>query len=171
MQNLAADEKATLVIIYTMNMLVRGEIVTKERMRVGIWPRSQGVPNLVHIFKPNILLFGGGAPKSFSMEELFVPTTSMIGFHMALPSDEPLDYDERELNRSLEPLSLLLGTFKVKGKIRISSAASLATSLEVLYNGWLSIYDAEITNLFLPQMPTLQTQLLLVHPGRTNFMN
>src|SRR5512140_1417720 len=107
MQDLAPDEKATLVMVYTLNMLVRGEIVTKERMRVGIWPRSQGVPNLVHIFKPSVLLFGGGAPKSFSVEEIFVPTVSMIGFHMALPSDEPLDYDERELNRSLNPVSML----------------------------------------------------------------
>jgi hypothetical protein len=119
MENLASDEKATLVMVYTHNMLVRGEIVTKERMRVSIWPRSQGVPNLLRIFKPSVLLFGGTPPKSLSFEELFVPTASLIGFHPAVPLDDPMDYDELEINRTMQPILILMGTFTVKGHIRI----------------------------------------------------
>lgn len=168
---LAPDEKSTLVMIYTLNMLVRGELVTREMMRVNIWPRSQSVPNLLHIFNPTVLLFGGDSPKYFSQKEIYIPTANMIGYHPALPTDEPLDYDQSEKNRSFTPVSLIMGCFIVKGQIRIASSATLSNSLEILYNGWLSIYDAEITNPFLPQTKPLQVKLLLAKPSQSCFMN
>ena len=66
---LEPEEKSTTVMVYTTNMLVRGELITKKIMRVGIWPRSMGVPNLIHIFNPTVLLFGGPAPKHFSQAD------------------------------------------------------------------------------------------------------
>ena len=48
MKPLAPDEKTALVMLYTNNMLVRGEIVIKESLRVSIWLRTQGVPNYIH---------------------------------------------------------------------------------------------------------------------------
>jgi hypothetical protein len=170
MENLAADEKSTLIMAYTLNMLVRGEVVTKQSARVGVWPRTQGVPNQIRVLKPSVLLFGGSPPKPLSYAEIFVPTATMIGFHLAPPSTDSLDYDEKELNRSMEPISLLMGTFIVKGSIRIATSASLVTSLEVAYNGWLSIYNAEITNPFLPQMQPMLVPMMLVSPNRINFM-
>ncbi len=170
MENLAPDEKATMVMIYSLNSLVRGEVVTKESARVGVWPRTQGVPNLIHILKPGILLFGGSPPKALSYAEIFVPTASIIGFHLAPPLTEALDYDESEKNRSMVAISLLMGTFIVKGHVRVSSSAPLVNSLELVYNGWLSIYNSEITNPFLPQMPPVLVPMLLVTPNRINFM-
>ncbi|MBI3150575.1 MAG: hypothetical protein HYZ21_00430, partial [Chloroflexi bacterium] len=49
MKPLAPDEKTALVMLYTHNMLVRGEIVIKENLRVSIWLRTQGVPNFIHL--------------------------------------------------------------------------------------------------------------------------
>ena len=170
MENLAPDEKSTLVMLYTLNMLVRGEVVTKESARVEVWPRTQGVPNLIRVMKPTVLLFGGATPKSLTYAEMYVPTTSMIGFHLAPPATPVMDYDENEMNRSMQTVSLLMGSFIVKGHIRTATSAALATSLEVVYNGWLSIYDAEIANPFVPQMPAMQVALLLVSPSRINFM-
>ena len=167
---LAADEKSTLIMIYTANMLVRGEFVTKKTMRVNIWPRGQGVPNLMRIHNPSILLFTGTPPKNISQSEIYIPTTGLIGFHTALPNDEPLDYDPAEMNRTTTPISVIMGSFIVKGNIRIASSASLATSLEVMFNGWLSIYDAEITNPSLSQIQPLQVKFLLVKPNSVNFM-
>ncbi len=65
-QNLAPDEKATLVMVYTHDALVRGEVITKQFARVNIWPRTQGIPNFIHLLKPNVMLFGGSQPKPFS---------------------------------------------------------------------------------------------------------
>jgi hypothetical protein len=169
-ENLAPDEKSTMVMLYTQGMLIRGEVVTKANARVSVWLRTQGVPNMIHILKPSILLFGGSPPKQLSHAEIFVPTVSVIGFHMAPPSNDPLDYDANEKNRAMEPISLLMGTFTVKGNIRIASSASIQTSLEVAYNGWMSIYNAEISNPFLPQMQPMQVPLLLTSPSHVNFL-
>ncbi len=57
MKPLAPDEKTALVMIYTHNMLVRGEVVTKESSRVSIWLRTQGVPNYIHLIKPQVILY------------------------------------------------------------------------------------------------------------------
>jgi len=170
MDNLAPDEKSTRVLIYSMNMLVRGEVVTKESTRVAIWPRTQAMPNIIRINKPAILLFGGSPPKPLSSSEMYISNTSMIGFHLAPPTMDALDYDENEKNRIMEPVSFLMGTFVVKGHIRMATSATFITSLEVAYNGWLSIYNAEITNPFLPQMQAMQVPMLLVSASRISFM-
>ncbi len=169
MSALAPDEKATLVMVYTHDSLVRGEVVTKETARVSIWPRTQGVPNYIHMLKANVLFFGGSTPKSIPYAEFFMPTASAIGFHLAPPATDGLDYDPQEKNRTMEPVNIMLGTFILKAHVRISSATSLASSLEVVYAGWLSIYDVEVTNPFLPQMPPMQVPMMLITPSRVNF--
>lgn len=169
MDNLAPDEKATLVMVYTHDALVRGEVVTKESARVSIWPRTQGVPNFIHLLKANVLLFGGSPPKPYSLAELFLPTATAIGYHLAPPATEPLDYDPQEKNRSLQPVTLLLGTFLIKGHVRISSSTPLGVSLEIAYSGWLSIYDAEITNPYLPQMQPMLVPMMLITPSKVTF--
>ena len=169
-EDLAPDDKSTMVLLYTQNALIRGEVVTRANARVGVWLRTQGVPNMIHMLKPSILILGGSPPKSLSYAEIFVPTVTVIGFHLAPPSNDPMDYDENEKNRTFAPISLRLGTFIVKGSIRISSTASISTSLEVAYNGWMSIYNAEISNPFLPQMQPMLVPLLLTSPSRVNFM-
>ena len=168
--NLAPDEKSTLVMIYTQNSLIRGEVVTKSTARVGVWLRTQGVPNLIRVIKPSVLVFGGSSPKPLSYAEMFIPTTSLIAFHLAPPASEPLDYDENEKTRSMEPISALIGSFTAKGTLRISSAASVNTSLEIAYHGWMSIYNAEVTNPFLPNMPPMVVPMLLVSPAHVIFL-
>jgi hypothetical protein len=169
MENLAPDEKATLVMVYTHDTLVRGEVVTKQSARVGIWPRTQGVPNFIRLLKANVLLFGGPTPKSTTYTEYYMPTASAIGFHLAPPANDGVDYDIQEKNRTMEPVIITLGTFTVKARIRISASTSLASSLEVVYTGWLSIYDVEISNPFLPQMPPIQTPMMLITPAKVTF--
>ncbi len=57
MKPLAPDEKTALVMVYTHNLLVRGEIVVKENVRVNIWLRAQGISNFIHFLKPTVILF------------------------------------------------------------------------------------------------------------------
>ena len=74
MYTLTPDEKTTLVLAYTHNMLVRGEAVTKDNVRVSVWLRTDGAPNYIHLLNAQVLIFGGGAPKSLSYAEFFLPT-------------------------------------------------------------------------------------------------
>ncbi len=169
MYTLAPDEKKSLVMIYTHNSFIRGELVTKENVRVGIWLRTQGVPQYIHLCNAQILFLGGSPIKPASYAELYFPTDQIIGFHLVPPSAEPLDYDPAEANRTMINIDVLVGTFIVKGRMRISTQADLSIALEVAHAAWLSVYDADISNPFLPQMPVIHIPMLLVNPVHVSF--
>ncbi len=163
MYTLGPDEKVTLVMVYTPGMLIRGELVTKQHVRVNMWLRSAGLPNYIHLHKAEVLMFGGAAPKPLAQPEIFIPTVQVSGFHLVPPAQEPLDYEANEANRAMHPVGLLLGSFLMRGKIRVSTQIDMAASLDVLHTAWLSVYDVEISNPLLPQF-LLQVPMLLVNP-------
>lgn len=166
----AADEKTTPVMLYTQDTLVRGDVVIKTNvLRVNIWLRTDGAPKYMHVLKPQVLVFGGSPVKALTYSETYFPTSELIGFHTLPPIDEPLDYDPNEVNRTMIPVDVKVGTFIMKGKIRISTQTDLGSSLEVARVSWLSLYDAEITNPYLPQMPAIHVPMALLNPMRVAF--
>ena len=169
MYTLAPNEKTTPVVVYARRKLIRGELVTKENVRVNLWLRMQDVPNYIHLLKAQLLFFGGSPPKSLMYNEYFFPTERIIAFHLAAPNSEPLDYEQDDGDRTMVDVNMILGGFILKGKIRISTRADFATGLEVSYATWLSVYDAEITNPFLPQIPVIHVPMLLVNPTQVSF--
>jgi hypothetical protein len=167
---LRPDEMTSLVMLYTMHSVVRGEAVVKKNVpRVNIWLRTDGAPRYIHVLKSQVLVFGGSPVKALSYEELYFPTTQVIAFHTLPPTDEPVDYDPREADRKMEAVDLLVGTFVVKGQIRISTHSEVDNTLETARVSWMSVYDVSITNPYLPQMPPLQVPMLLVNPGHVAF--
>ncbi len=164
MYTLAPGEKTTLVMIYTQTMLVRGEVVTTENIRVNTWLRTAGVPEFMHILKPQVLVFGSGSVKTLSYSEIYLPVYTVIAFHPVLPADNPLDYAEDEKNRLMIPVTAMVGTFLFKGKLRISSLSGLGTSIEMAHATWTSVYEVQVSNPYLPQMPPLQTPMALTSP-------
>jgi hypothetical protein len=167
---LRPDEKTTPVMLYTKEMVIRGEVVTKDVVhRVNIWLRSDGVPKYMHLLQAQAVVFGGGPGKTLSYPEIFFPSAELIAFHTLPPTDEPLDYDPAEANRILVDVDGMAGTFIMKGKIRISAQTETGVSLEVARDSWISLYDAVITNPYLPQMPSLNVPLVLVNPAHVAF--
>jgi hypothetical protein len=161
---LTAEDKSTLVMVYTQNTLIRGELITKETVRVSIWLRTDGAPRFFRLQNAHMLSFGGGPAKSSSHTEIYVPVAQVIGFHIAPPAQDPLDYEEGE-NRAVEVVSVGVGTFVFKGKIRFSAQSGLGSSLEMVHS-WMSMYEVEISNPGLPQMPVILVPMLLVNPSQ-----
>lgn len=167
---LRPDEKTTPVMFYTHQTVVRGEVVTKQSvLRINIWLRTEGAPKYMHVLKPQILVFGGAPVKAVSYSEIYFPTSEIIAFHTLPPTDETLDYDPSEANRAMEAVDVLVGTFVMKGKIRVSTQTEIATSLEVARVSWMSVYDVSISNPYLPQMAGLHTPMMLVNPVHVAF--
>jgi len=167
---LRPDEKTTSVMLYTQDTVVRGDVVTKESVhRVNIWLRTDGAPKYMHILKPQVLVFGGSPVKALTYSEIYFPTTQLIGFHTLPPTEETLDYEPQEANRMMEPVDVIVGTFVMNGNIRISTQTELGVSLEVARLSWMSLYDAVITNPYLPQMPAIQVPMVLVNPLHVAF--
>jgi len=164
MVSLSPDEKTTMVMVYTPNMLARGEVVTKQGVRVSTWLRTQGVPEYIHLFKPTVIHFGSGVIKTLDYTEMYIPVSTVIAFHLAPPAAEPLDYAEDEKNRMQVPVTCLPGTFQFKGYLRISTQATLSSSLELAHSAWLSIYNVDVTNHSMPQMQPIHVQLILINP-------
>ncbi len=168
MKPLASGEKIATVMAYTHHMFVRGDIVIQENLRASIWLRTKNVLNHLHLLKPNVLMFTGAQPKSFSYNEMFLPTKEVIAFHLAPPAEDGIDYDTSELNRVMQFVDLMLGSFMMKGKIRISTHSDLATNLDVSFGTWISVYDADVSNIYLPQF-NMHVPMLLVNPSYVSF--
>jgi hypothetical protein len=170
MYTLKPDERTTPVMLYTPQSVIRGEVVAKQSvLRVNIWLRTDGAPRYMHILKPQILVFGGSVPKAISPSEVYFPTSELIAFHTLPPTEETLDYDPKEANRMMEPVEILVGTFIMKGTIRISTQTEISASLEMARVLWTSVYDVSISNPYLPQMAVLQVPMALVNPNRVPF--
>jgi len=169
MYALTAEEKATPVMIYTLNTLVHGEVVTRQSIRVSVWLRTEGSPEFMQLLRPNVLNIGGRTAKSMAFSELYMPTSEILGFHMAPPASDPLDYDESEMNRKMEPVSVLVGPFTFQGTIRVSTQVDLGTSIISARAVWLSIYNVKITCPNLPQMGELHVPMVLVRPRQVIF--
>jgi hypothetical protein len=167
---LRPDEKTTPVMLYAKESIIRGELVTKELVhRVNIWLRTDGVPKYMHLLEAQVVLFGGGPGKTLTYPDIYFPSAELIAFHLLPPADEPLDYDPAEANRMLVDVDTIVGTFVMKGKIRISTQTEIGTSLEVARVSWMSLYGAVISNPYLPQMPPLNIPLVLVNPSHIAF--
>lgn len=168
MRALQPDEKVSTVFIYTPSMLIHGSLILRENMRVSIWLRTQGVPNFIHLYNVQMVQLAGSPPRNYSKEEAFIPTPEVIGFHLAPPAQDPLDYDASEANRKMEPVHVLAGSFEMKANLRVSTSADFAASLDVMNASWTSLYDAEISNPYLPQLK-LAVPMLLVRPDVVTF--
>jgi hypothetical protein len=169
MYQLASDEKTTTVMVYSANKLIHGDLITKQNVRVSILPRMQALSNFMHFLKAQIWFFGGGEARLLTYAEYFFPVDRMAGFHLAPPASEPLDYEAGLANRAMSDLNMILGVFLLKGKIRVSTQVELAANLELAHKSWLSVYEADISSPFLPQMPVIHVPMLLVSPARVSF--
>ena len=167
---LGSEEKASFVVAYTQNGLIRGEIVTRENVRINTWFRTESAPDYLHLYKVQWLQAVAGTIKPLAYNELLLPVPLVIGFHVVPPSQEPLDYDVREDNRVNKSTTISMGLFVVNGNVRISAKTDLVTNLQITHSPWISVYDAEVSSPHLPQMPPLHVPMLLVRPTHVGFI-
>jgi hypothetical protein len=168
MRPLASEEKIATIMAYTHNLFIRGQVIVNEQVRVSIWLRTQAAPLYIHIYNPNVLLFGGTPPKPLNYSEFYLPTEDVIAFHLAPPEQDPLDYDQSELNRVMKPVDIQFGAFTVSTKLRISAQTELTTYLDVSQSAWMSAYDAAISSPYLPQLK-VSVPMMLVNPRHVSF--
>lgn len=165
---LGPEDKTTPLMLYTSYGLVRAEVVTRQSVRVSIWLRSDNAPRYLHLVKVHVILVDGSAVKTFSYSDVFMPAETINAYHLLPPASEPMDYDETEANRRMQPATALLNSFQFKGNLRISTHSDLGTTIEMAHSSWLSLYDVEISNTYLPQL-ALRTPMMLINPTRVGF--
>lgn len=167
MYTLKDNEKKTSVMAYTEDALIYGEAVSTKIVRVNIWMRTDSAPKYVHLLNVQIVR-PGNSVKTMKFDEMFMPTSELVAFHVAPGIEIDLDYEEGESNRMMQPVKVILGSFVVESVVRISTQTELGNSLEVGRTNWLSLYEAQISNPYLPQM-NVPVEMLLVRPEKVGF--
>ncbi|MEW5828282.1 MAG: hypothetical protein AB1846_05270 [Chloroflexota bacterium] len=168
MYTLAGDEKAVTLMLYTVHGVIRADVVARLNVRVNIWLRTDSAPKYFHLLKPNIILLGAGQVKSFNQPEMYLPTAMVLAYHLVPPHTEALDYEPGEANRTAQPVTANLGSFFFKGEARISCQTEFGTTLEVARTPWMSLYNVDISNLFLPQL-RMRVPMMLANPYQVGF--
>jgi hypothetical protein len=169
MYKLTPDEKTSPVMIYTRNTMVRGDVVTRQNVRVSVWLRTEGAPDYMHLLKPQVVYLSGSTVKIMTYSEVYLPSSEIIGFHLAPPAQDPMDYDESEVNRKMQPVIVQAASFSLNGTIRVSTQVDLGTAISSGRAAWMSIYKVKITNPYLPQMGEVQVPMLVVRPSKVVF--
>ncbi len=167
MQDISENQKITPVMVYTEDALYHGKIITKKIVRTNIFLRTEGAPTYLQLYEAQMIR-PGTTIKTKKFDELFVPVNAIICFHAAPNTETELDYDSYEENRRMMPVTVALGSFLFNCTIRISTQTELSASLEVSRMNWLSLYEASISNPYLPKM-NVQVPMLIARPEKATF--
>jgi len=165
------DEKATPVMVYTATNIVWGEVVTKQAIRVSTWLRTNTAPDSVRVYNAKVLLTTAplSTPRPMSFPELHIAIPLILAFHLQPPEKDPVDYDPTEPNRRMDPVTVLVSTFRMDGFIRVSMVSNLAKYLEITRESFTGIYDVEISNSLLPYLGIIRVPYVLVHKTTSIF--
>ena len=148
---------------YTSNSLYWCEVVVKEVIRVSTWLRTNSAPDRVCIYNAKAMTTGSAAPsRPMQFRELHVATNQILIFHLVPPAKDPLDYDPSEPNRIMQPVSILIGNFRVDGCLLLSSRSNVAKFLEVTREQFSSVYDARISNPSNPSFGSIAVPYVIV---------
>jgi hypothetical protein len=167
---LGADEKAAHVMAYTANALYWGEVVVKDVIRVSTWLRTNSAPIRICLYQARALVTSPiHEAKPVHFRELYLPTSEILVFHLVPPVKDPPDFDPSEPNRRVQPVSLLVGSFRVDGSLRVSDRSSLSKYLEVNRESFTSLYDAQITSLSNPAFNVISVPYLIFRQDASIF--
>ncbi len=158
------DDMVFPLMVYTRQYLLWGKTLTKKTIRFLTLMRTPMRPSYVVLYQAKVLPHGTQAPLAFPV--VHIPVTEVLAVHPAPPEQEPYDYDEEEKNRKFEPVTVLLGDFRLDGKVRISTRTNVTQTLDVAKEPYTAVYDASVSSLAVPGRPPLRTQVAVVrHTG------
>lgn len=164
MYELKDNEKITPVMIYTDDALYHGKLITRKMVRVNIFLRTEGAPTYIHLHEAQVIS-PGSTTRTKKLDEIFVPLKAITCFHTAPDVEIELDYEPSEENRRMMPVTAILNSFFLDCTTRLSTQTELSSALEVTRMEWLSLYDAKITNPYLPQL-NIQVPMLIARPEK-----
>ena len=160
---LSPEEKATQVMVGTPDVLLWGDLITKQQVRMSIFLNTLAedfVP-----FHQVKMLFLAPSQQVAPVEKpaLFVKQEEILLF-LALHDTEPLP-DETETRR-YEPIEVFVGSYHIEGKLLKSPFSTLENMLMVTRAVYLPIYDAKVRHVAKPWLGTFSASLVQVRRER-----
>lgn len=162
---LEGDDKATAVTMYTSNAVIRGTLVTRQMVRVSAWLRIPGLPDYASLYDATVVRgAGAGAPIVEQHREFHVAIPQIIAVHLTPPAEEPVEYDQMEQNRKMEPVAALAGPFRFDGKLRMPVHMTLTKQMSMMRDPFIVLYDTVVTSAFEPEHKMLPLPMVMLRP-------
>jgi hypothetical protein len=160
---LEADEKATQVMIGTADMLMWGDLVTKEHARIGAFLTTLA-EDFVPLRDVKILFLAPAqqvAPVDRAM--VYVKLEEILLFYSM---SDPVPLPEETEVRRFEPIGVIIGSFQIEGTILKSPVTSLQNLMLVSKDPYLPVYQATVRHVAKPWLGTLASSMVQVRRER-----
>ncbi len=168
-QPVNADEKVVPVMVYTDTSVIWGDMIVKNVVRVGTWLRTNTAPDDFTIYNSKVMVIGSGTPRAMPFQEVHVVIPYILAYHILPPAQEPLDYDPTEPNRKMEPMTAVVGSFRMDARMRMASSANLKRYLEFTRETFTPLYEVEISNMIQPSLGAMKVPFVMVRQATTLF--
>lgn len=165
------DEKIAQIMVYMDSGLYWGTVIVKELIRVSTWLRTSSAPDTVPLLDAAWLPLGGSGGKPLRFPDLHLPTAHVLAYHLIPPARDPVDYDPTEKNRIMAPVTVLAGTFRFEGSLRMSTITDLTRYLTVNRELFTALHEVEITNPVYPNVGKIRAPFALVRQSTSVFAN
>ncbi|MCA1953551.1 MAG: hypothetical protein LDL12_00210 [Anaerolinea sp.] len=167
---LTDEQKSASFMAYTTTALYWGEVVVRNSIRVSTWLRTNAAPETITIYNAKVInITANGTPNPMKFTEVHVPNASILAYHLIPPDKDPLDYDPTEPHRVMDPVTAIIGTFRIDGKMRMSTRSTLKKYIEVTRELFTTLYDAEISNPVMPALTKMKVDMVMVRQATCVF--
>ena len=160
--NLAPDDKATPMMVYSPNRLTWGQIITKEGILPGRILLSATMPDYISLFNVQTLATQGTLSKPVKFTELHIPVLDIAGYHLMPPAEDAINYDPTAPNRIMMPIIAHVGAFNFNAEVRISTQTTLQRFLGNAKSEFISIYNAEVRHPGNPKMKPINVTVAYI---------
>ncbi len=160
---LGPDEKATQVMIGMSDVLVWGNLVTKETVRMSVFLNTLA-EEFVPLHDVKVLFLAPSQQVTpMARASLYVKLEEIVLF-FAMNDQEPLP--EETETRQYVPIEAIAGSYQLEGKILKPPMSTLQNMLLVSRAMYLPIYEATIRHVAKPWLGTLTARLVQVQRNR-----
>lgn len=160
---LEQGQKATHVMIGTSDMLVWGDLITRQQTRIGAFLNTLA-EDFVPLSDAKVLFLAPAQQVAPVQKARVHIKLEEILFFYGINEPEPLP--EQSETRRLEPVEVFVGSYRIEGVILKSPIADLHTMLLVAKETYTPLYKATIRHVAKPWLGTFTTDLVQIRLGR-----
>jgi hypothetical protein len=156
-------EKSTHVMVGTSDLLIWGDLVTKEQVRISGFLNTLA-EDFVPLHDAKALFLAPTEQVAPVDKALIYVKLEEILFFYAMADQEPLP-EESEVRR-YESVEFLVGSYQIEGSILKSPMATLLNLLLVTKSVYMPVYQAKISHVAKPWLGTFSTSMLQLRRDR-----
>ncbi len=164
---LEADEKATQVMVGTPDLLIWGDLLTKDHIQIQAF-LSTLAEDFVPLYDARVLSLAPAQQVAPMERPLVFVKYEEILFFFSRTQEVPLP-EESDVRR-FEPIEALGGPFQINGAILKSPIATLQNLLLVTKDDYIPLYKATVRHAGKSWLGTFSSTLIQVRRDRFTLM-